>query len=83
MKKFAAVTSSIVFALTTWLLIVRPASGIDADDAKKCRALAIKAHPSPVAGSKASGVEQAQRSYFQACVAKAGKEEKKEDKQQK
>ena len=82
MKKLAAVTSSTVFALTACLLSVQPASAIDADDAKKCRALAIKAHPTPVAGSKASGVEQAQRSYFQACVARAGKEEKKEEKKE-
>jgi hypothetical protein len=83
MKKLAAVTSSTVFALTACLLTVQSLSAIDADDAKKCRALAIKAHPTPVAGSKPSGVEQAQRSYFRACVSRVGKEEKKEDKQQK
>ncbi len=78
MKKLAGITGAIVFALTAHLFMVQAASAIDADVAKKCRALAIKAHPTPVAGSKASGVEQAQRGYFQACLAREGKEEKQE-----
>lgn len=44
---------------------------ISAELAKTCRALAIKAHPTQPAGSRtASG--QAQRDYFQECVAKSG-----------
>jgi len=44
---------------------------ISAELAKTCRALAIKAHPTQPAGSRtASG--QAQRDYFQECVAKGG-----------
>jgi hypothetical protein len=46
-------------------------SAISADLAKKCRELAIKAHPTLPAGSK-SGAEQAQRNYFRECVAKNG-----------
>jgi hypothetical protein len=44
---------------------------ISAELAKTCRALAIKAHPTQLAGSStASG--QAQRDYFKECVAKRG-----------
>ena len=44
---------------------------ISAELAKTCRALAVKAHPTQPAGSRiASG--QAQRNYFQECVAKSG-----------
>lgn len=48
-----------------------PASALTAELAKKCRALAIKAHP-PVVPGKRSGNEQAQRDYFRDCVAKEG-----------
>ena len=44
---------------------------IGAELAKKCRALAIKAHPTQPAGAR-SGNEQAQRRYFQDCIAKGG-----------
>jgi hypothetical protein len=43
---------------------------ISAELAKKCRALAIKAHPTERAGSRAYA--QAQRDYFQDCIAKGG-----------
>src|SRR5262245_14043334 len=42
-----------------------------ADLAKKCRALAVKAHPTRPAGAR-TGIERAQRSYFQDCIAKGG-----------
>ena len=42
-----------------------------AEVAKKCRALAVKAHPTQPAGSK-GGAEQAQRDYFRDCIAKGG-----------
>jgi hypothetical protein len=58
----------------------RPAVAISEDVAKKCRELAIKSHPKPVAGTKARGAEKAQRDYFQECVAReernAGKDGK-------
>jgi hypothetical protein len=50
---------------------IQPAAAITAELAKKCRALAIKAHPTRPAGGKSS-FEQAQRDYFKACVAKNG-----------
>jgi hypothetical protein len=46
-------------------------SAISADLAKKCRELAIKAHPTQPTGSK-TGAEQAQRDYFRNCVANNG-----------
>ena len=43
---------------------------ISAELAKTCRALAIKAHPTERAGRGAYA--QAQRDYFQDCIAKGG-----------
>ena len=45
----------------------KTAGPISAELAKKCRALAIKAHPTERAGR---AYAQAQRDYFQACIAK-------------
>jgi hypothetical protein len=39
--------------------------------AKKCRELAVKAHPRAVAGSK-TGTAKAEREYFAACISKNG-----------
>lgn len=50
----------------------QPASAITAELAKKCRELAIKAHPTQRAGTK-TGAAKAQQDYFRACVAKQGK----------
>jgi hypothetical protein len=44
---------------------------ISAELARKCRALAIQAHPTQQPGSR-YGSAQAQREYFQQCVAKGG-----------
>jgi hypothetical protein len=46
------------------------AGPISAELAKKCRALAIKAHPTERAST--APYAQAQRDYFQNCVAKGG-----------
>ena len=54
------------------LLMTAPASAIDADLAIKCRDMAIKAHPPKQPGTKA-GYAQAERDFFQSCVAKNGK----------
>lgn len=43
-----------------------------AELAKKCRELAVKAHPPVPAGSK-KGTAQAERAYFQKCIANQGK----------
>lgn len=48
-----------------------PASAITAELAKKCRALAIKAHPWKRPGEK-GGTAQVQRDYFSECLAKGG-----------
>jgi hypothetical protein len=60
----------VVIAATANLACAQSATGITADLAKKCREEALKAHPTPKAGSKASGAEKAQRDFFQACISK-------------
>ena len=65
----------IVLALTAYLSMAQPASAISVELAKKCRAMAIKAHPTQKAGTKQTGIEKAQRDYFRECVAKDGKME--------
>jgi hypothetical protein len=75
MSKTAMSLAALVLTLVAYLPATQPSSAITADLAKKCRALAIKAHPSPTPGSKATGVEKAQREYFKACIDKGGKVE--------
>jgi hypothetical protein len=58
-------------ALVALALAPAPASALSAEVAKKCRELAIKAHPPKPAGTKAYA--QAERDYFRDCVAKEGK----------
>jgi hypothetical protein len=65
----------IVLALTAYLSMAQPASAISVELAKKCRAMAIKAHPTQMAGTKQTGIEKAQRDYYRECVAKDGKME--------
>ena len=79
-------TRTAVFAMLVALLLPAPAvlaetapsdrsktaGPISAELAKKCRALAIKAHPTERAGSRAGAYAQAQRDYFQDCIAKGG-----------
>jgi len=65
----------IVLALTAYLSMAQPASAISVELAKKCRAMAIKAHPTQIAGTKQPGIEKAQRDYFRECIAKDGKME--------
>jgi hypothetical protein len=48
-----------------------PPKPVSAELAKKCRALAIKAHPTQPSGSR-YGSAQAQRDYYQQCIAKDG-----------
>ena len=52
--------------------LTRPADAITAELAKKCRAMALDAHPRTLAGSK-SGTAAAERAFFQTCVANDGK----------
>jgi hypothetical protein len=60
----------IVLVVPAYLSYAQPASAISVELAKKCRELAVIAHPAPTAGSKATGAEKAQRDYYQACIAK-------------
>lgn len=65
-----------------WVLFVLPlgvisatgdsALGVSTELAKRCRAMAIKAHPTKPPGSKTGSVK-AQRDYFDECVTKGGK----------
>jgi len=48
------------------------ANAISADLAKKCRDMAIKAHPYKYPGEKGAGTAQAERSYFSDCITKDG-----------
>ena len=77
--KVVRLSAFIVLAITLSLPFTQPASAITADLAKKCRASAIKAHPTVKAGSKTSGVEKAQRDAYQACITKEGKDDSKSD----
>ena len=71
MRKFVKTLSALLFfAVQAYSAYAQTTSAITADLANKCRQEAIKAHPTPKAGTKASGVEKAQRDAFQACVSK-------------
>ena len=65
----------IVIASMAYLLTAQEASAISVELAKKCRTLAIKVHPAPRVGTKATGADKALRDCFQSCVAKNGKME--------
>ena len=70
-KSLFAVT---ILALGANLLAPTASSlAITAELAKKCRLMAIQAHPTQLAGKKNTGVEAAQRSYFSDCVTHDGK----------
>lgn len=58
-------------AMVVWTA-ERPATAITAQLAKQCRGLAIKAHPYKLVGEKGPGSAQAQRAYFNECVANGG-----------
>jgi hypothetical protein len=53
------------------LSITNPAAAITADLAKKCRDMAIKAHPPTLPGAK-TGSAQAERDSYRACIANGG-----------
>jgi hypothetical protein len=50
--------------------LISPAAAISADLAKKCRDMAIKAHPPATVGT--SPYAQLERDFFRNCVAKNG-----------
>jgi hypothetical protein len=66
-------TGFIVAVLLTQVLVIStasPAVAITADLAKKCREMAIKAHPPTQAGS--TPYAAAERDYFRECISKNG-----------
>ena len=71
MKTLTRSVFAVLFTLCALLSSTMGAFAITAEVAKKCRALAIKAHPTARAGTK-GGIEEAQRSFFKDCIAKDG-----------
>jgi hypothetical protein len=69
------VVPRILVALSVAVLLLsdqpRPAHGIAADLANKCRELMVKAYPSAPAGSK-HGTAQVERQYYQTCLTNGG-----------
>jgi len=63
---------TVIFAAVHMMTLVpvSPAVAISVEVAKKCRDLAIRAHPPEPAGTKAYA--QAERDFFRQCVAKNG-----------
>lgn len=52
------------------MAVVSPAAAISADLAKKCRGMAIKAHPPEPVGT--TPYAQLERDFFRNCIAKNG-----------
>jgi len=70
-RKILNVSASIFVAIQFLILLAAaPAVAISADLAKKCHEMAIKAHPPARPGTKP--YRQAERDFFDACVAKNG-----------
>ena len=63
-KRFAA---SLMFLPIVLVLGVAPAFAITVELAKKCQAMAYKAHPPTLAGVK-TGTAQAQRDFYRTCI---------------
>ena len=61
----------VALGLMAALALPGPASAITAELAKKCQALAAKAHPMAIPGSKV-GTAKAERDYFGACIQNNG-----------
>jgi hypothetical protein len=69
-NNLAAMAAVIVSIQLVNLSAVSPAAAISADLAKKCRGMAIKAHPPAPAGT--SPYAQAEREFFRECISKNG-----------
>jgi hypothetical protein len=66
-----AIVALVVALAVTVFLQAQPAMAISVELAKKCRDMAIKAHPYTLPGIKAGSAE-GERSYFKDCVEKGG-----------
>jgi hypothetical protein len=75
-KIMKTLSAFVVLVVLAYFSYTQPASAISVELAKKCRGLAIKAHPIPTAGSKVTGAAKAQRDYYEACISKGGNMEK-------
>jgi len=71
----ASAKSSCRWLTVSALLVIGPiptvALAVTAELAKKCRALTVKAYPPQPAGTR-TGTAQAERNFFQNCVAQNG-----------
>jgi hypothetical protein len=71
MRNFATVAAVFLTSQAIVVSVAMPAAAISADLAKRCREMAIKAHPPPIPpGNKAYA--QSQRDFFRECVARNG-----------
>jgi hypothetical protein len=68
MSKLVAILLSFIFVAVPEYAANARSSSITAELARMCRQGAIAAHPTPRPGTKAKGIKEAQREYFQACV---------------
>ena len=73
MQQLKSFVTLIVLALMAHLITPTASLAITAELARKCRLMAIQAHPTPLPGLKNTGVAAAQRNYFNDCVAREGK----------
>ena len=69
MRNTAGVLSALFVTAQILLLSTSPTAAITVDLAKKCRDMAIKAHPLAMPGKPYA---QAERDFFRQCVAKNG-----------
>lgn len=66
------VLAAVIFAAAVMSATVMPAAAISVELANKCRSLALKAHPYKLPGEPGAGSAQAEREYFNECVARGG-----------
>ena len=71
MRASTSIPMAAAVAMVGAMAMTASASAITAEVAKKCRELAVKAHPPAIAGSR-TGSGQAEREFFRACVAQGG-----------
>jgi len=76
MSKFSKTSVALIFFVAPACSAYAQAT-TTADLAKNCREQAIKAYPTPKAGTKSKGVAKAQRDFIESCMSKGA------DKQQK
>jgi hypothetical protein len=69
--KGSLIPVAVSIALAEVVILTSPAAAISADLAKKCRDMAIHAHPPPIPpGNKAYA--QAERAFFSECISRNG-----------